>query len=43
VANIAAVGTTVINMTSFGTERYLRGLGVNWRTLNINIKPCNCM
>lgn len=43
VANILAVGTTVIKMTSYGTERYSRALGVNWRILNINIKPCNCM
>jgi hypothetical protein len=31
VANILAVGTTVINMPSLGTERYSRALGVKWR------------
>jgi hypothetical protein len=43
VANILAVGTPVINMRSWGTERYSRALGVNWRILNVNIKLCNCI
>jgi len=43
VANILAVGTTVINMRSLGTERDSRAQGVKWRILNIDIKHCNCM
>jgi hypothetical protein len=38
VANILAVGTTVINTTSFGAERYSQALGVNLRILILNLE-----